>query len=83
MNPQVGVFIDGEKHFVPAGISVAAALIAAAKTMAFRHAPKTGEPRGLFCGMGVCFDCLVTVEDRAGVRACMTTVADGMRIVTT
>lgn len=83
MNLQATVFINGERHLVPAGISVAAALIAAAKIVAFRHAPKTGEPRGLFCGMGVCFDCLVTVDDRTGVRSCMTTVTDGMRIVTT
>jgi len=83
MSRQAAVLINGERHLVPEGISVAAALIAAAKALAFRHAPRTGEPRGLFCGMGVCFDCLVTVDDRTGVRSCMTTVTDGMRIVTT
>jgi predicted molibdopterin-dependent oxidoreductase YjgC len=35
----------------------------------------------LFCGMGVCFDCLVTVDGRPGVRACMTPVRDGMDVV--
>lgn len=37
-------------------------------------------PRGTFCGMGVCYDCLVTVNSRRGQRACMTTVSDGMSV---
>ncbi len=82
MNPRVTVFVNGERHDVPAGISVAAALMAVASGQAFRHTQRSHEPRALFCGMGVCFDCLVTVEDRAGVRACMTAVSDGMRIIT-
>ena len=41
-------------------------------------APLTGAPRGLHCGMGACFDCVVTVDGRIGQRACMTKVADGM-----
>ena len=41
-------------------------------------APPTGAPRGLHCGMGACFDCVVTVDGRIGQRACMTKVADGM-----
>jgi len=45
-----------------------------------RHTPQSGAPRGLFCGMGVCFDCLVTVDGRSGVRACVTRVHDGMRV---
>jgi len=39
-----------------------------------------GEPRGVFCGMGVCYDCLVRIDGRASQRACMTKVAEGMRI---
>ncbi|HZD57420.1 MAG TPA: (2Fe-2S)-binding protein, partial [Anaerolineales bacterium] len=45
----------------------------------FRHSPQGG-PRGLFCGMGVCFECLVTIDDLPGQRACLTTVRPGMRI---
>src|SRR6185312_9212667 len=41
---------------------------------------KSGNPRGLYCGMGVCHDCLVTINDGLSCRACMTKVADGMRI---
>ena len=40
----------------------------------------TGEPRGVFCGMGVCFDCLVVIDGESSRRACMTFVAEGMRV---
>lgn len=39
-----------------------------------------GNPRGIFCGMGVCFDCLVVVDAVPNTRACMTYVSDGMII---
>src|SRR5271163_4153966 len=60
------------------GESVAATLSAAGH-LAFRRTP-SGAPRGLHCGMGACFDCIVTIDGRAGQRACMTTVAPAMRI---
>jgi aerobic-type carbon monoxide dehydrogenase small subunit (CoxS/CutS family) len=60
---------------------VAAALLAAGKR-SLRVTPRRGEPRGLFCGMGVCFDCLVEVDGRPSVRACRTTVKAGMRVET-
>ena len=37
-------------------------------------------PRGLFCGIGVCFDCLVTVDGRADERACLVTARPGMDV---
>ena len=40
----------------------------------------SGDPRGIFCGMGVCYDCLVEVDGNQNQRACMTKVKDGMRI---
>ncbi|MGA8195242.1 MAG: FAD-dependent oxidoreductase, partial [Acetobacteraceae bacterium] len=58
------------------GETVAAAL-SAAGILAFRRTA-SGVPRGLHCGMGACFDCVVTVDGRIGQRACMTRVADGM-----
>lgn len=39
-----------------------------------------GDPRGVFCGMGVCFDCLVAVDGIPNTRACMTWVSDGMDV---
>ena len=60
------------------GETVGAALSAAGITT-FRHTP-SGAPRGLFCGMGACFDCVVTVDGRIGQRACLTQAVDGMRV---
>ncbi len=80
MSDRVSIFVNGERHEVPAAISVAAALIAMTANPRFRLTRRRAEPRGLFCGMGVCFDCLVTVDGRPGVRACMTPVVDGIRI---
>jgi glycine/D-amino acid oxidase-like deaminating enzyme len=60
------------------GETVAAALSAAGH-LAFRRTA-TGAPRGLHCGMGACFDCIVAIDGRGGQRACMTQVAPDMRV---
>ena len=60
------------------GETIAAAL-AASGIVAVRQA-RSGAPRGPFCGMGVCFDCLVTVDGRPSQRACLTKVAAGMEV---
>lgn len=39
-----------------------------------------GEPRGVYCGMGVCFDCLVVVDGVPNTRACIVLVQDGMQL---
>jgi predicted molibdopterin-dependent oxidoreductase YjgC len=70
--------INGRTIQVRAGQTLAAALIAAGTTT-FRQTP-THEPRGLFCGMGVCFECLVTVDGISDQRACMTLVQPGMKV---
>jgi predicted molibdopterin-dependent oxidoreductase YjgC len=70
--------VDGQPVTAYQGETVAAALIAAGYRT-FRHTAH-GLPRGLFCGMGVCFDCLVTVDGRPHVRACLTLVQPGMRV---
>lgn len=75
---RVTVHLDGKAHRVDPGTSVAAALAAGGRTSFSRDA--AGHPRGLFCGMGVCHDCLVTIDGRASQRACMTKVQDGMRV---
>jgi len=72
--------VDGRPVSAEPGQTVAAALIGAG-IVVFRHTP-TGAPRGVFCGMGVCFDCLVTVDGLVEQRACMTPVQRGMRVQT-
>jgi D-hydroxyproline dehydrogenase subunit alpha len=69
---------DGIPVAALAGETIAAAL-SAAGILAYRRTA-TGAPRGLHCGMGACYDCVVTVDGRIGQRACMTRVADGMRV---
>lgn len=46
------------------------------------HTIKHGSPRGMYCGIGVCYGCLVTVNGTQNIRACMTLVADGMVVET-
>lgn len=74
----VTITFDGTEIEALPGETVAAAL-AAADIVALRQA-RSGAPRGPFCGMGVCFDCLVTVDGRPNQRACLTTVAAGMEV---
>jgi predicted molibdopterin-dependent oxidoreductase YjgC len=69
---------DGRAVDALEGETIGAALSAAGITT-FRHTP-SGAPRGLFCGMGACFDCVVTVDGRIGRRACMTRAAHGMEV---
>ncbi len=69
---------DGAEIEALTGETIAAAL-AAADIVAVRRT-RSGAPRGPFCGMGVCFDCLVTVDGRPNQRACLTKVASGMDV---
>ncbi|NUS06965.1 MAG: (2Fe-2S)-binding protein [Nonomuraea sp.] len=66
---------------VPAepGQSVGAALVAAG-ILDWRTTRKGGRPRGLFCGIGVCFDCLITIDGVPDRRACLVPSRDGMRL---
>ena len=73
--------VDGVPLQARRGQTVAAAMLAAGRRV-LRRTRFKGRPRGLFCAMGVCFDCVMTVDGRNGVRACMTPVEDGMQVVT-
>jgi predicted molibdopterin-dependent oxidoreductase YjgC len=74
--PGVEIVLDGRPVEAYEGETVAAVLLAQGE-IATRTTVK-GEPRGIFCGMGVCFDCLVVVDGVPNTRACMTWVRDGM-----
>ena len=77
----VEVTIDGCSERVRAGDTVAAALIAAG-VLASRVADVSGAPRAPYCMMGVCFECLVTVDGVANRQGCLVPVGPGMRIET-
>lgn len=74
----ITIKVNGEPVTAYAGESIAAALMASGHR-AYRTTAG-GSPRGLFCGMGICFDCLVTVNGVPNVRACMTEVSDGCKV---
>ena len=70
--------VDGQECTAVPGDSIAAALAVNRKiSLGWRG---NGQARGHFCGMGVCHDCLVTVDGQCGLRACMTTVAPDMSV---
>lgn len=72
--------VDGEPIQAFEGETIATALLASGRRI-FRHTPE-GSPRGLYCGMGICFDCVVEVDGESSVRSCITLVRSGMRIRT-
>ncbi|WP_158930603.1 FAD-dependent oxidoreductase [Acidisphaera sp. S103] len=76
--PMISFQFDGQPIDALEGETIAAALSAAGITT-LRHTA-SGAPRGVFCGMGACFDCVVTVNGRIGQRACLTPAQDGMQV---
>ena len=81
MSDDVEIVVDGRSVMVPAGIPLAAALWRVG-VRRMRRTGTGGPPRGPMCGIGVCFDCLVTLNDRPTQRACSVTVRAGDRVVT-
>ncbi len=71
-------FVNGRSTPAHMGETIHAALIAAGYCQ-FRKS-KTHQPRGVFCGMGVCYECLVTVNNGSTKRACVTMVEEGMEV---
>jgi len=73
--------INGARFEARAGDTVAAALLAVGITSC-RTTPVSGAPRAPYCLMGVCFECLVTIDGVGNRQACLIPVADGMRVET-
>jgi sarcosine oxidase subunit alpha len=80
MADTLSLLVDGRRLEVPAGSTVAAALWNAG-VLAWRRSV-AGERRGPLCGMGVCYECRVSIDGVAHRRACLEPVADGMEVVT-
>ena len=74
----IRILVDGEPVRARVGQTVAAALLSAGERV-LRRTRASGDARGVYCAMGVCYECVVKVD---GVieRACMREVRDGMRI---
>jgi predicted molibdopterin-dependent oxidoreductase YjgC len=75
----VAIVIDGKRVEAHAGDSVAAAMLAAGFDHC-RTTPISGAPRAPYCMMGVCFDCLVSIDGVGNRQACLVRVCEGMRV---
>jgi predicted molibdopterin-dependent oxidoreductase YjgC len=78
---RVMLTIDGISIAAFEGETVAGVLIAIGHRVT-RTTPNRGETRFYYCGMGACWDCALVIDGRPNRRACMTPVADGMRVET-
>lgn len=72
----VSLTLDGRAVTAYQGESVAGLLLAEGQPA--MRTTQAGDPRGVYCGMGVCFDCLVVVDGVPNTRACVTWVREGM-----
>jgi len=78
---QFEISVDGQPVTARAGDTIASALVAAGVRV-FRYSTKRGEPRGLFCAIGRCTDCAMTVDGVPNVRTCVTPARAGMIVQT-
>lgn len=78
-SPSTEFTFDGASMAAREGQSIAGALMESG-IVSWRVTRFDGRPRGVFCGIGACFDCLVTVNDEPNVRACLTPVCEGDRV---
>jgi predicted molibdopterin-dependent oxidoreductase YjgC len=72
-------FFDGESLEAREGQTLAAALLANHERIT-RLTRGKSKPRGIFCGIGACFDCLVIVNGESNQRSCLVEVCDGMQV---
>ncbi|MBP1950955.1 (2Fe-2S)-binding protein [Virgibacillus litoralis] len=75
----VTITFNGMDYQAYEGESIAAALLAN-HIRVLRYSEKNREPRGIYCGIGHCYECRVTVDGKRSVRACITKVRDQMCI---
>lgn len=79
MSDRITLTFDGAPLTAAAGQSVGAALTDAG-IRSWRTTRHGDRPRGLFCGIGICFDCLLTIDGRPNQRACLVAARDGMTL---
>jgi predicted molibdopterin-dependent oxidoreductase YjgC len=76
---RITISVDGKKIDAYEGESIAAAMLAAGLKV-HRRTAKHKEPRGVFCNIGRCTDCIMKVDGQPNVRTCVTKARDGMVI---
>ena len=80
MADSVILSVNGAPVTVPADAMVSTAIAAAGVSLYRRSV--TGEPRAPLCGMGICFECRVTIDGRAHCRSCQVVCRRGMEVRT-
>lgn len=78
---KIKIIVDNKEIEAFEGETIVAALIAAGIKV-FHITSKRNEPRGYYCAIGVCNDCVMTVNGKPNVRTCVTQVSNGMKIET-
>jgi hypothetical protein len=76
MSDTVQIVFNDTPIVARTGQSVAAALMAAGERCL--RIDEAGNPKGVLCGIGVCWECRCTINGITNTRACMTQVAPGM-----
>lgn len=76
---RVSIAVDGQSLEVLEGETLAAALWAHG-FISLGHNPSNGSHRGMYCGIGHCYECRVTVDGMEDVRSCLIRVRDGMQV---
>ncbi len=79
MHEQITLTVDGKRISIPAGATVAAAVLKAGRPA---RRSVSGQARAPLCGMGICFECRVTVDGRAHLRSCQVKAREGMVVTT-
>jgi len=80
MGDAIRLVVNGTSVSVPAGTMVSTAVAMAGSSL-FRRSV-SGEARGPLCGMGICFECRVTINGRAHCRSCQVPCEAGMEVRT-
>jgi hypothetical protein len=80
VSAEIAFTLDGVPMTATEGQSIAGALIGGG-IMSWRLTRFGDQPRGVFCGIGACFDCLIIVNDEPNVRACLAPVREGDRVM--
>ncbi|MBO0995167.1 (2Fe-2S)-binding protein [Bacillus sp. SD088] len=75
--PEITFIFNNQKFTARKGETLAAALLANGIRRLREH-EESGAPRGIYCNIGHCYECRLTVNGKTGVRACLTLVKEGM-----
>lgn len=75
----IAIYINDESVDAYPGETLAAVILAAGYDI-MRKTIFSENPRGYYCGMGICCECMVELDDGSRVKACQTLVEDGMKV---